>query len=82
MRLKPLSSYDIAEARSMSADSEAATDRHRCVDCNVQSPPTDTNYTLISARYGWRLTRGVDATGRTVMQWRCPKCWQIFRNRK
>jgi len=27
-----------------------------CVDCNAQSPQTETNFTLISARYGWRLS--------------------------
>ena len=27
-----------------------------CVDCGEQSPQTETNYTLISSRYGWRLS--------------------------
>ena len=29
---------------------------HICIDCGTTSPSTDTNYTLISARHGWRLT--------------------------
>jgi hypothetical protein len=55
------------------------TSRQHCVDCGVLSPETETNYTLISARYGWRLTRKVDATGRSQMEWRCPRCWEAFR---
>jgi hypothetical protein len=56
-----------------------ATGRHQCVGCGVVSPETETNYTLISARYGWRLTRKVDVTGRSQMEWRCPRCWDAFR---
>jgi hypothetical protein len=55
------------------------TGRHHCVDCGVVSPETETNYTLISARYGWRLTRQVDVAGRSQMEWRCPRCWEVFR---
>lgn len=55
------------------------TSRKHCVDCGVLSPATETNYTLISARHGWRLTRLVDATGRSQMEWRCPRCWEVFR---
>ena len=53
-----------------------------CHDCKTESPEVETNYTLISSRHGWRLHRGTDAEGRTVMQWRCPECWARFRNRK
>jgi len=58
------------------------TARHRCVDCGKLSPATDTNYTLISARYGWRLIRAVDGAGRTVVQWRGPQGWEKFRGRR
>ena len=51
-----------------------------CVDCGIESPSTDTNYTLISARHGWRLTLGTDAGGQRSMQWRCPQCWQRHRD--
>jgi hypothetical protein len=63
----------------MSDDASDQSSRHHCVDCGVLSPETETNYTLISARYGWRLTRKVDPSGRTQMEWRCPRCWEIFR---
>jgi len=52
---------------------------NRCVDCGKKPPPTDTNYTLISTRHGWRLTRGTDKEGRRVMEWRCPTCWLAHR---
>ena len=54
---------------------------HICVDCGTESPVTETNYTLISARHGWRLTLGQDKTGARVMQWRCPACWAKMRQR-
>lgn len=61
----------------MMGDSDGNSDakRHECVDCGKLSPPTETNYTLISSQHGWRLTLGTDALGKRVMQWRCPKCW-------
>ncbi len=49
--------------------------RNRCVDCGAASPATETNYTLISQRHGWRLTRSVDRDGRKIAEWRCPQCW-------
>ena len=51
---------------------------HVCVDCQATSPSTDTNYTLISARYGWRLVVSSpdSATGQRKAEWRCPKCWE------
>jgi hypothetical protein len=52
---------------------------HTCVDCGTTSPTTETNYTLISARHGWRLTLGQDEHGARVMQWRCPSCWARHR---
>ena len=57
-----------------------APGRHRCADCGTLSPQTETNFTLISARYGWRLIRSVDgASGRSRMEWRCPRCWETYR---
>jgi hypothetical protein len=50
--------------------------RNRCVDCGALSPPTETNYTLISPRHGWRLSRTVDEHGRRFAQWRCKDCWE------
>jgi hypothetical protein len=53
-----------------------------CADCAQQPPATETNYTLISARHGWRLSRGVDENGQKVMRWRCPDCWKKYRTSK
>jgi hypothetical protein len=47
----------------------------RCVDCNAVPPKTHTNYTLISAEHGWRLTLEAGPDGRKVPKWRCPRCW-------
>ena len=49
---------------------------HYCHDCRARAPLTDTNYTLISARYGWRLTRRVATDGTFSVEWRCPRCWE------
>jgi hypothetical protein len=60
----------------------AADTGQTCADCGEQPPATETNYTLISARHGWRLSRGVDANGHKVMKWRCPDCWKKHRTSK
>lgn len=53
----------------------------RCVDCHRASPETASEYTLISIRYGWRLTRGRTSDGRTVLEWRCRDCFAAHRAR-
>ena len=55
---------------------------NKCVDCGKKAPATDTNYTLISSRHGWRLTRGADKAGQRVMEWRCPSCWLAHRKKQ
>jgi hypothetical protein len=47
-----------------------------CVDCGAIAPETDTAYTLIGARFGWRLRYVPDETGRRVQQWRCLTCYR------
>lgn len=47
-----------------------------CSDCGMRSPATETNYTLIGARHGWRVTLAKDTGGPRSMEWRCPKCWE------
>lgn len=47
--------------------------RH-CVGCGVDAPDDAGELTLISARYGWRLTRRRDAAGGVSFEWRCPTC--------
>jgi hypothetical protein len=49
------------------------------VTCGKQAPETETNYTLISAQFGWRLTRYKRADGTLVLEWRCPNCWREFK---
>jgi hypothetical protein len=46
-----------------------------CTLCGARSPETTTDYTLISAKFGWRLTRTKTAEGGYSLQWFCPKCW-------
>lgn len=52
-----------------------------CVSCGTSSPQTESSYTLISSRHGWRLSPRVDANGKKVMEWRCPPCWERHRSR-
>lgn len=61
-------------------DEEVPRQRHLCVACGVLSPPTVTNITLITARHGWRLNLVKDEHGRQHPEWRCPACWQKFKN--
>jgi hypothetical protein len=46
-----------------------------CFACGKLSPKTETAYTLISAKHGWRVTRMREGSGRRSIQWRCPDCW-------
>jgi hypothetical protein len=54
-------------------------ERQKCVGCGGYSPQTETNYTLISAQYGWRLTRFQMPRGGAIAEWRCPDCWQRYK---
>ena len=53
----------------------------RCHDCGQLSPETRTSYTLIGAAHGWRLVRRVDKFGEIVLEWRCPACWELHKQR-
>ncbi|MFI5301453.1 MAG: hypothetical protein ACHREM_25480 [Polyangiales bacterium] len=53
--------------------------REVCADCKKPSPETDTNYTLISSRYGWRLTRSRGPDGKAIVEWRCADCWRKYK---
>jgi hypothetical protein len=46
-----------------------------CVVCGIQSPKTETNYTLISSKFGWRLSRRPADDGTFIVEWRCAECW-------
>lgn len=58
---------------------DSMRERQTCVGCSRQSPETETNYTLISAQFGWRLTRTPAADGSISIEWRCPTCWRTYR---
>lgn len=60
---------------------EAEQSRRRCFDCQEQSPKTHTAHTLISSRYGWRLTRRKLGEDTHAFEWRCPACWASFKAR-
>jgi hypothetical protein len=64
------------------SDEELKLPNQICVDCSAKAPPTETNYTLISSRYGWRLSLQSNPDGRRVSVWRCPSCWDRFRRRR
>jgi hypothetical protein len=55
-------------------------DARECTTCGVRAPVTQTNYTLISASHGWRLTARFTRQGERIAEWRCPTCWVAYRN--
>ncbi|HLK38266.1 MAG TPA: hypothetical protein VKU41_15995 [Polyangiaceae bacterium] len=50
--------------------------RPNCIDCGATAPETNTNYTLISTSFGWRLTRQTQPGGSVTVEWRCATCWR------
>lgn len=60
----------------MSSDARS----YQCIDCRARSPAVETEYTLISSRFGWRLTRRVGPDGALSLEWRCPTCWTRYKN--
>jgi hypothetical protein len=54
-------------------------DELKCVDCGILPPETESAYTLIGGKAGWRLTRQRGSDGMVVAQWRCPDCWQKYK---
>jgi hypothetical protein len=54
----------------------------KCVDCAALAPESASEYTLISARYGWRVTRATRQDGRGILEWRCRKCFTAFREKQ
>ena len=47
-----------------------------CAHCGTPAPATETAYTLISSRHGWRLQYEVDARGERQPKWWCGDCWR------
>jgi hypothetical protein len=60
---------------------EDDTPERRCVDCRRPAPEQASEYTLISSRYGWRLTKATSTAGETVLEWRCSECFAQYRTR-
>src|SRR5258706_8098621 len=52
-----------------------------CVDCGAAAPDTDSEFTLISSPFGWRLVRTRNEDGSFVFEWRCPACWARHKQR-
>jgi hypothetical protein len=79
-KLRP---FRVFEERSRIAEWYRSCDslivRETCVRCGKEAPETDTNYTLISARFGWRLSRATQQDGSVSLEWRCPECWLAFK---
>jgi len=55
---------------------------HSCVDCGTRVPPQDDESALISMKYGWRLTRRLEEDGSSTLEWRCPRCWIVYRQKR
>jgi hypothetical protein len=55
------------------------SDRPHCVGCGESAPETNTNYTLISTDFGWRLMRRTLPNGEKLAEWRCPDCWRAHK---
>jgi len=66
----------------MVGSTEVNKKQMRCFACGVQSPEIETNYTLISSKHGWRVVRSTDNLGKTVLEWRCPKCWAKHKSQR
>jgi hypothetical protein len=52
------------------------SDRPICVGCTAIAPETNTSHTLISASFGWRLSRRRLQDGTYALEWRCSDCWR------
>ena len=52
-----------------------------CVDCKAVAPETETAYTLIGQRFGWRLRYVTDEHGKRTPEWRCDKCFRALKSR-
>jgi hypothetical protein len=76
-RYAPYACYD--KHRQAAEKMLSEHNEKRCVGCGVAAPQAETNYTLVSSRYGWRLTIVNDAAGRKSSELRCPTCWARHR---
>lgn len=70
--------YEQGADESNGQEDDESGSRKVCVDCGKRAPEADSNYTLISARHGWRLTRTM-VDGLKRYEWRCPSCYAFAR---
>jgi hypothetical protein len=70
---------DREEAINM--DDEICRATRRCSDCDCVAPTVATDFTLISARHSWRLTRTIE-NGTMTLHWRCAPCWAKHKEAK
>ena len=59
----------------------ADTPDPRCVDCGCDPPNLDQEQTLRST-LGWRLVFERQSDGSNKSLWRCPDCWQKYKQRR
>lgn len=74
-------SNEAVESGVDEVETDEAVSRRRCFDCQELSPKTNTAHTLISSRFGWRLTRRKLGEDSYAFEWRCPTCWAAFKAR-
>jgi hypothetical protein len=55
-----------------------------CCGCGIKPPQTDNNEstTLLSTRFGWRVIRRSEKNGEAGVEWRCPACWEDYRQKR
>jgi hypothetical protein len=58
------------------------SERPCCDGCGASAPDTNTDYTLISKSFGWRLTRRKLPDGALTMEWRCASCWKKYKGER
>jgi len=58
------------------------SERPCCDGCGASAPETNTDYTLISRSFGWRLTRRKLPSGALTMEWRCASCWKKYKGER
>jgi len=64
-------------------DLDFESSRHPCVGCAAVSPAlSHEESSLLSVKYGWRLSRTPDGHGGHAYAWRCPACWQKLKQRR
>jgi hypothetical protein len=51
-----------------------------CATCGKKPPTVDTNYTLFSSKFGWRLSKQRNADGTVHIDWLCPDCWKAHKS--